>query len=554
MKVVVLGGYGVFGAKVVDLLVRDGHVVTVAGRSRSKAEAFVAETAPSATAMELDRDGDLAPLWQSTPEIVVDAAGPFHAYGDDPYRLARACIRNGVHYLDLADDPEFCLGIAALDAAAKAAGVFALSGASSVPAISSAAVASLAAQADEIDAISTAIMPGNRAPRGRAVVESILNQCGRPITVPIADDMVQRRSWSQPAWFDLGQGICRKAWLMEVPDTRAFADVFGARTVAFRAGMELGVMNHALAIISWLRARSRFGNPRWFVSMLIWIAARLLPFGTDVGGMSVAVTMREDRTWICKTWRLIATAGEGPFIPAVASRVILRAPQMIATGARPAIAEVTLDQIVQGMADLSVTNDVVREEITPVFPRFLGSDFGKLPKVVQGAHIVPSPRRLTGRAKVIRGRSLWARLLAGLFRFPAATDDIAVSVLMMPEQDGEIWERQFGTQVFRSHLRQVNEKMTERFGPFTFTLGLHVADGALHFPVASGRLGPLPLPRLLLPVSDASETERDGRFCFDVRLKAPLTGALMVHYQGWLEPAAGSGTNTKPRQLKSAAR
>ena len=202
MKVVVLGGYGVFGAKVVDLLVRDGHVVKVAGRSRSKAEAFVAETAPSATAMELDRDGDLAPLWLSTSEILVDAAGPFHAYGDDPYRLARACIRNGVHYLDLADDPEFCLGIAALDAAAKAAGVFALSGASSVPAISSAAVASLAAQADEIDAISTAIMPGNRAPRGRAVVESILNQCGRPITVPIADDMVQRRSWSQPAWID----------------------------------------------------------------------------------------------------------------------------------------------------------------------------------------------------------------------------------------------------------------------------------------------------------------------------------------------------------------
>jgi len=133
MKVVVLGGYGVFGGKLVQLLVRDGqHQVVVVGRSRAKAEAFLSEhDLGGGEVLELDRSGDLAPLWRISPNVVVDAAGPFHAYGNDPYGLAKACISHAVHYLDLADDAAFCAGIGVLDETAKAAGVFVLSGVSS---------------------------------------------------------------------------------------------------------------------------------------------------------------------------------------------------------------------------------------------------------------------------------------------------------------------------------------------------------------------------------------------------------------------------------------
>ncbi|MEL6838693.1 MAG: DUF4166 domain-containing protein [Pseudomonadota bacterium] len=548
MKVIVLGGYGVFGAKLVTLLSRDGHDVVVAGRSADKAQALAVQV--GARTLVVDRQGDLAALWKMRPNAVVDAAGPFHAYGDDPYRLARECIKNGVHYLDLADDPAFCVGVSALDEAARAAGVFAISGASSVPAISSVLVAHFAARADEIDMISTAIVPGNRAPRGRAVIESILNQCGRPFEMRVAGKTVATRSWSRPARVDLAAGIRRRAWLMEVPDNRLFGAVFGARTVIFRAGMELGVMNYALGIISWLRGYLRFGMPGWFVTLSLWIAARLLPFGTDIGGMVVAVTTRQRETWSRTTWRMVATAGEGPYIPAVMSRVILRDPSAIAVGARPALTVVSYAQLQDGMSDLAVTTRVMEEKITPLFARFLGGDFAHLPQTVQQAHRVPAPRRLTGRARVTRGTSLWARGLAAIFRFPRETDDIAVSVLMTPEGNGETWERQFGKQTFRSHLRMDADTMTERFGPFTFTLNLHVAAGALHFPVAAGRLGPVPLPRFLLPISIAREFETDGRFHFDVRLQAPLTGSLMVHYQGWLDAEDA----VTPQQLKSAVR
>ncbi|SFR34724.1 Saccharopine dehydrogenase NADP binding domain-containing protein [Yoonia tamlensis] len=532
MKIVVLGGYGVFGAKLADLLTRDGHDVIVAGRSLEKATALAAQF--GAGALAVDRAGDLGPLWAANPDAVVDAAGPFHAYGNDPYAFARACIAQGVHYLDLADDPAFCAGITALDVEAKAAGVFALSGVSSVPAISSAAVAALADGA-QIDTISTAILPGNRAPRGRSVVASILHQCGVDFDVPVDGAASPMRSWSRPARFDLGQGIVRKAWMIEVPDHRLFADAFGARSVLFRAGLELGVMNWSLAVFSWLRGFWRFPIPRWLVSFLLFVAKLLYPFGTDEGGMSVAVTLQSAEGWQRRTWRMVATGGEGPYIPAVAARVVLRDIAAVPKGARPAVAVVPLDAICAGMADLAVTHTTVTEDIEPLFARHLGADYAILPPQVRDLHIVCGPRRWAGRGSVTRGQSRLARIFAAVFRFPEEAKDIPVTVTMTPYNGGEGWERDFDGQRFRSFLRRNGESLTERFGPFTFTLGLHVQDDCLHFPVTKGRFGPIPMPRFALPKSIAREYEKDGRFHFDVALHAPFTGALVVHYKGWLE-------------------
>ena len=170
----------------------------------------------------------------------------------------------------------------------------------------------------------------------------------------------------------------------------------------------------------------------------------------------------------------------------------------------------------------------------PLFASHLGESYGALPSVVRALHDVQAPSRWKGRARVTCGPSFWARLIAMVFRFPHAADDIDVAVTITPQNGGELWERRFGASQFWSFLKVQNGQMTERFGPFTFALGLHVAEEQLHFPVQSGRLGPIPVPRIFLPVSVAREYEADGRFHFDVALFAPLTGAPMVHYQGWL--------------------
>ena len=76
-------------------------------------------------------------------DILINASGP---YQWQDYRLARACIAAGVHYIDLADARAFVTGIAALDAEAKRAGVLVVGGASTVPAISAAVIDEIAPQ------------------------------------------------------------------------------------------------------------------------------------------------------------------------------------------------------------------------------------------------------------------------------------------------------------------------------------------------------------------------------------------------------------------------
>src|SRR3984885_666054 len=143
LKILIVGGYGTFGRRLVALLENEpGLTLIVAGRSRSRAEALCkSRPNPLATLRPLsfDRDGDLgAQLAALRPDILVDASGPFQVYGEQPSRVVEACIAAGVNYLDLADGSDFVTGIAALDDRARAAGLYVLSGVSTCPALTAA--------------------------------------------------------------------------------------------------------------------------------------------------------------------------------------------------------------------------------------------------------------------------------------------------------------------------------------------------------------------------------------------------------------------------------
>lgn len=532
MKVAIFGGYGVFGSRLAELLTRDGHQVIIIGRNGLAAKTLADKF--GGVALELDRAGDLTPLWAMAPNAVVDAAGPFHAYGDDPYRLVKAAITQHVHYLDLADDADFCAGISALDSEAKAAGVFALSGMSSVPALSSAVVAALNEGADEIDMIESAILPGNRAPRGQAVIDSILFQAGTDIDITIDGEKDAVRSWSASKVFALPRKIKRRGYMIRVPDQSLFPDFFKARTVTFYAGLEVGLMNHGLAAFAWVRHKLGFGISPWFSRTVRWAANLLHGLGTNEGGMVVRVLCRTGDKWNHRVWRLLVRKGEGPYVPAISARTVLRNPDMIAPGARPGLAVFPLAEAIDAMSDLAAEVVTESHAAAPLFPTVIGADFAGLDSAVQASHHTIAPRRWTGIAKITRGQGLWPAMLALIFGFPKAADAIPVTVIKIPHARGETWERSFGDQVFRSHLSAGPNGMREAFGPFSFDLGLEVQDGSLQFPVTGGRLLGLPLPKLCLPISEALETEEDGEFRFDVALKAPVTRQLVVHYQGQL--------------------
>lgn len=539
MKVLILGGTGVFGSRLARLLSRDGHQLTIAARRLAPAQALADEL--NATALQLDRTTDLSAL--QGHDVIIDAAGPFHAYRGDPYRLARAALAAGAHYLDLADTAAFCAGISALDPQARKAGRAAISGLSSVPAISSAAVRALAGD-DRPLHIDSAILPGNRSPRGLSVMASILAQAGRPFPTWRAGRWTTASGWSDPQDYALPDGHSRQGWRIEVPDTRLFPAHFNAQTVDFRAGLELGLMRYGLAAFALLRRRVPFPVTPAVVRVFRLAADLLAPFGTGTGGMSVSVTTATHR----HSWTLLATHGDGPFVPAIAVRALLRR-KTLPTGAIPALEVVTLDEIEAAMSDLSLRCERHSAPLDPIFPRVLGPAFATLPDQVRATHLTTGVTRWQGRASVSRGTGLWGRALSALFRFPPATDDVAVEVTKTPTTAGETWTRRFGSRSFRSSLKPTPAGMTERFGPFTFRLGLVVSDASLHYPVVAGRLGPIPLPRWLLPGSETREHVEAGRFHFDVRLLAPVTGGLMVHYRGHLLPAEAEDPTPPPDPL-----
>ncbi len=553
MRVFILGGTGVFGSRLGAMLIEDGHEVLIASRSYIRAHRTCQKI--GGTPVMADRNGDLGRILERhRPDVLVDAAGPFQAYSGDPYKVARLALGASAHYLDFSDDAAFCDGIWELDSEALAAGVCVLSGVSSVPALSSAIVTDLAEDLRSIDLIDMAILPGNRAPRGRSVIEAILLQIGQDMSVWVGGRWTRVRCWSQPRTYDLGQGIRRQAALIGAPDLRLFPAHFAAGSVLFRAGLELKVMQRSLSVLSWLRGCGLIPDLARFSRLLHRIAGWLEPFGSDTGGMQVRVTGTDKTGDLAEhVWTLRATDGDGPNIPAIPALHLINAWAKTAPvpGARPCLAEFTRGNIEATLGRLSVSCGRNSGHLTSLFQKALGPDWTALPVEVRTGHSVPGLGVMRGEAQIERGSGLLSRILAAVFRFPQAGRAIPVEVTMETTEHGETWTRDFAGQRFRSYLSSSGlGKFRERFGPFSFEMDLPVTDGVLSMPVRRGWCLGVPMPHWFLPGSETREYALDGRFCFDVRLSAPIAG-LLVYYRGWLEPVSGSAVPPLPHAMTS---
>lgn len=551
MRVAILGGYGVFGARLAELLQRDGHEVIIVGRSLSKAQALASRL--GATALNVDIRTNPEAIFTCDPDVVVDAAGPFQTYGADPYRIARLCLQRGSDYFDLSDDAAFTMGISNLNAEAEKRGRIVLSGVSSEPGISSAIAADLARDMDEIDLIDTAILPGNRAPRGSSVIASIVSQLGAESPVWRGSKWRQTLSWSDPKTIQLSPTLKRRAYFIEVPDIHLFPQFFGAKSVMFRAGLELGILNHALLALTQMRRLMPFSVTPRRAKALRFLANLLRPFGSDRGGMLVTVIGHQRGTppdaRLRRDWRLIAETGHGPYIPAVAARSLIAKLDQLKPGARACLALASRAETQAAMSDLAATIELSETPVRTLFQTALGARWNDLPEPVQALHMVHDVHSFSGTAQVTRGHSIMARFAAWVFGFPPASADTPVTVTKTRTSGGEKWQRNFGGRVFCSHCSAASAlyRFHERFWPFKFELDLPVDANGLAFVVRRGWMFGLPMPRALLPTSESREFARDGVFHFDVSLMAPMGGGLIVRYQGSLTPERDDAAAPKPR-------
>lgn len=549
-RIVILGGYGVFGGKLAIALLRHPRFdVVVAGRSLDKANAFCAERGGTPIALDRTETGFEQSLADLNPFVTVDAAGPFHAYGNRSIAIAEAALKAGSHYLDLSDDAGFTGKIDALDETARQAGLTALSGTSTVPALSSAAVEALKTDFSRLDLIESTILPGNRAPRGLSVMRAVLAQVGNPLTV-----FRDGRWETVPAWSGLSRrhlnlatkGDLPPRWssFIGAPDLALFSKHYGTATNLFRAGLELPVMHLGLWCLSWLVRLKMLRSLEPAAKILQRIAGWLEPFGSDRGGMEVRVCgLDESGLPLQRRWTLIAEAGDGPHIPAVAAAILCEklAVGTVEPGARPCLGEVSVEDIDRATQHLNVSSGSSTDRPATLFQEALGPQFNNLAEPIRSLHTVFDRRRWSGKAKVSRSASLVGNLVCKCIGFPPAAEDTPVTVTIERANGTEVWRRQFGPSDFKSVLspgrNAGNGHVRERFGVMSFDLHLRLEKDRLMFPVHGATVFGFPIPKWLLPISNSSEFVEGGRYHFDVKVSLPVIGDL-VHYRGWLEPEA----------------
>jgi hypothetical protein len=360
--VTVLGGYGVFGARVSRALAStDGLAVRVAGRHRERGLGFADAIGARMVVCDLSQPASLDACLDGT-DLLIHAAGPFQGHD---HQVARACIRAGVHYLDLSDARDFVTSIVELDSSARAADLTVVSGASTAPAITGAMVSHLAEGLQSIESLEITLSPGNQNPRGSATIAAILSYLGRPHRVWIDGEWSVRHGWSGPRAARFPEPIgTRTVYACEVPDLDLFPREYGAHTVRFHAGLELAVLNRSLAALGWMRRRHLLPDLRGMAPLFRRASLLLARLGTRHGGLLVRVLGRDGAgASVDRRAALIADA-DGPATPAAPAILLARkllAGDGLSPGARPATGMLTLSELVTHLAPTG-THCMVRAE------------------------------------------------------------------------------------------------------------------------------------------------------------------------------------------------
>ena len=554
-KILILGGYGVFGGRLAQLLATDARLsLIIAGRSIDKARAFCASLPEGASrvAAAFDREGDVdAQLAQIRPNVVVDASGPFQAYAGDIYKLVRASIALGADYMDLADSSEFVAGIAAFDAAARAKGVYVLGGVSSFPVLTAAAVRRLAGGVTRLEAIRAGIAPSPFARVGPNVIRAIASYAGH--AVPLTRDGAARQGYALTE--TMRRTVCpagmlplenRLFSLVDVPDLRALPPLWpGLRSIWVGAAPVPEILHRALIALAWL-VRLRLLPGLTPFAPLFHAVLAILHWGAHRGGMFVEIEgANEAGRPVRRSWHMLAEGDAGPLIPSMAIAAILsrgldgRRPDV---GARAATGELELadyDAVFRPYAIRHAMRDDSALAQAPLYQRVLAGAWDDLPAALRVMHAIGAGKVARGEADIERGSGLAAGLIAAVFRFPKAARAAPTTVAFEARDGGETWTRNFSGRVMRSRQWRGEGRweglLCERFGAFTFGLAALTGEGRLRLVVRRWALFGLVLPIALAPRGDAFESESDGRFHFDVTIGAPFVGTI-VRYRGWLAP------------------
>ncbi len=320
-KILVLGGYGTFGQRIVRSLCQRGHQLIINGRNRQKAEALKQQIMVDQGDAQLqlacfDVHQELAQQLQLLkPALVIHTCGPFQ--GQDT-QIAQSIISAGIHYIDLADGRDYVQQLLQLDGLAKQHGVSAITAASTVPALSSAAIADLQQrfQIKSFQQLKIGISPGQRTDRGFATAQAVLSYVGKPLK-PWPGNHKIHHGWQDmylqkyPTIGSRLMGNC------EAADLDLLQQHFPIDRLGFAAGMESKLLHVLIWLSSWL-VRSGFPIDLTNHTDRLLKLSRWFDFlGSTDGGMHIEFTgLNAQDQQVHRTWSIEAKNNTGPQIPA----------------------------------------------------------------------------------------------------------------------------------------------------------------------------------------------------------------------------------------------
>ena len=551
MKILILGGYGVFGGRLARLLAGCAELeLLIGGRSLAAARAFCQAYVGQArvTPLQVDRVHVAQALADQRPALLVDASGPFQDYGQHRYGVIEACIAAGVDYLDFADAADFVFGVDQFDTAAKAAGVFVLSGVSSFPVLTAAVVGQMA-RSMAVTEVEGGIAPSPYAGIGLNVMRAVVGYAGEPVTLrrggkaATAPGLTESRRFTVAVPGRVPLANLRFS-LVDVPDLQVIppehpqlADIW----------MGAGPLPESLHRVLNMLAKARAALPLPSLvpaSRLFYAVLNAMKFGEHRGGMYVRARGLRDGQVVEQSWHLLAEGDDGPYIPSMAIEAViaqLRAGQRPDNGARSGSGALTLADYDRLFAGRRIyTGWRLTTDGPHLYQALLGSAYAQLPAPVRALHGSGQARVWQGRARITRGRGLLARAVARVFGFPPAGKDVPVQVSFTPHAGGERWQRHFGSHTFSTWQGAGQGRnqylLLERFGALCIAMALVVEGERLRLVPRRMTVLGVPLPRALLPNGDTFETAVGDDFVFDVTVALPWVGHV-VSYQGRLRPA-----------------
>lgn len=356
-RILIIGGYGNFGSFITKTLAREDDIhVIIAGRSLDKATVLANEVGGESVRIDICA-GFSEALIAIKPDIVIHTSGPFQVQG---YDVAAACIAQGCHYIDLADGREFVKGIAAFNEEAKAKDVLVISGASSVPCLTSALVDHYKDEFKTLETLDYGIATAQRTARGLATTAAILTYTGKSFSTLINGKLtdiygwqsLRARKYSELGWRLLGN--------CDVPDLALFPERYTElKTVRFYAGLEIPFIHVTLWALSWLVRTGLIRSLVKAAPLMLRVSSLFDWLGTTNSAFHMELLGKgkdgEDKTI---TFELIARSGDGPYIPCMPAILLakkLAKDEIREWGAYSCIGFITKDEYLGALNDMDIS-------------------------------------------------------------------------------------------------------------------------------------------------------------------------------------------------------